>query len=139
MTLNSQGIIQEVRQEFEVILSYVTGEEAQQARADEIKRGLLRRLLGLGGRLLLLFFIQRAATYPRTGQTSTQGEAIPYQGQRTRHYFSIFGKLAVPRPYFLSGGGGRRESAGWRVQSGSRLLFRTPAGHGGRVSCLYDV
>ncbi len=38
MTLNSQGIIQEVRQEFEVILSYVTGEEAQQARADEIER-----------------------------------------------------------------------------------------------------
>lgn len=106
MTLNSQGIIQEVRQEIEVLLEYVTGDEAQEAHAAEIERGLLRRLLRLGARLLLLFFIQRATAYPRTAQTSAQGEELPYQGQRTRHYFSIFGKLAVPRPYFYQSGVG---------------------------------
>jgi hypothetical protein len=106
MTLNSQGIIQEVRQEFEVLVAYVTGEAAQQARADEIERGLLRRLLGLGAQLLLLFFVHRAQTYPRTAQVNGQGARLLYQGQRTRGYFSLFGKLAVPRPYFYQAGVG---------------------------------
>lgn len=106
MALNSEGIIQEVRQEFEGLLDYVTGEAAQEARADEIERGLLRRLLGMGARLMLLFFVQRASTYSRAAQRTAQGEHLPYQGQRTRSYFSIFGKLTVPRPYFYQPGVG---------------------------------
>lgn len=106
MTPNSAVIIQEVRAEFEGLLGYVTGESAQQARAAEIERGLLKRLLGLGAQLLLLYFVQRAQSYPRTPQLSAQGEELPYHGQRTRAYFSLFGKLNVPRPYFYRAGVG---------------------------------
>ena len=59
MAPNSAVIIQEVRAEFEALLGYVTGEKAQEARAAEIERGLLKRLLGMGAQLLLLYFVQR--------------------------------------------------------------------------------
>ena len=44
MTFNSHTIIQEIRAEFEMLLDFVTGVEAQVATADRIERGLFRRL-----------------------------------------------------------------------------------------------
>ena len=60
MTSNSQDIIQDIRAECEMLLDFVTNKKAQIATADHIERNLFRRLLKLGAKLLLLFFVTRA-------------------------------------------------------------------------------
>ncbi len=45
MTFNSQGIIQDIRSDFEKMLEYVTGEQALTATADATERGLFKMLL----------------------------------------------------------------------------------------------
>ncbi|OQY16718.1 MAG: hypothetical protein B6I35_15535 [Anaerolineaceae bacterium 4572_32.2] len=100
MTFNSQTIILEIRAEFEKMLDFVTGEEAQIATADRIERGLFRRLLKLGARLLLLFFIIRAKNCSREPLQLEDGHELPYHSEKKRTYFSIFGKIPFWRPYF---------------------------------------
>lgn len=56
MTSNSQPIIQDIGQEFETLLDFVAGEQAQQATADYIERGLFKLMLVMGAKLLRLFF-----------------------------------------------------------------------------------
>jgi hypothetical protein len=100
MTFNSQTIILEIRAEFEKMLDFVTGEKAQVATADRIERGLFRRLLKLGARLLLLFFIIRAKNCSRESLQLEDGHELPYHSEKKRTYFSIFGKIPFWRPYF---------------------------------------
>ncbi len=78
MTLNSESIIQQVRAEFEMLLDFVTGAEAQIATADRIERGLFKRLLELGARLLLLFFVVRAQNCSREPLQKEDGQELPY-------------------------------------------------------------
>jgi hypothetical protein len=106
MTFNSQNIIQEVRAEFERLLDFVTGAEAQTATADRIERGLFRRLLGLGAQLLLLFFVIRAQNCSREPLQKEDGQELPYHAERKRVYSSIFGKIPFWRPYFYKAGVG---------------------------------
>ena len=99
MTFNSETIIQEIRAEFEMVLEFVTGAEAQIATADRIERGLFRRLLDLGEKLLLLFFVIRAQNCSRES-AQKDGQTLPYHDERKRTYFSVFGKIPFWRPYF---------------------------------------
>ena len=104
MTFNPQNIIQGIRAEFEQMLDFVTGEEAQTATADCIERGLFRRLLDLGAKLLLLFFITRAKNCSREPLQIEDGQKLPYHSEKKRTYFSVFGKLPFWRPYFYKSG-----------------------------------
>lgn len=104
MTFNPQDIIQEVRAEFEMLLDFVTGEEAQVATADHIERNLFKYLLSLGARLLLLFFVTRAKNSSREPLQMEDGRKLPYHGENKRSYFSIFGKVPFRRPYFYKTG-----------------------------------
>ncbi len=104
MILNSQSIIQEIRENFEMLIDFVTGEEAQMATADHIERGLFKRLLDLGGKLLLLFFIVRAKNCSREPLQMEGDQELPYHSEKKRTYFSIFGKLPLWRPYFYKTG-----------------------------------
>jgi hypothetical protein len=100
MTFNSENIIQEIRAEFEMVLEFVTGAEAQIATADRIERSLFRRLLDLGAKLLLLFFVIRAQNCSREPLQKEDGQILPYHDERKRTYFSVFGKIPFWRPYF---------------------------------------
>jgi hypothetical protein len=102
MTFNSENIIQEIRAEFEMVLEFVTGAEAQITAADRIERGLFRRLLDLGEKLLLLFFVIRAQNCSREPLQKEYGQTLPYHDERKRTYFSIFGKIPFWRPYFYT-------------------------------------
>jgi hypothetical protein len=106
MTFNSQDIIQQIRAEFEMLLDFATGAEAQTATADRIERGLFRRLLGLGAQLLLLFFVIRAQNCSREPLQKEDGQELPYHAERKRVYSSIFGKIPFWRPYFYKAGVG---------------------------------
>lgn len=104
MSSNTAEIVQEIRREFESMLLYV--HESRSATADQMERGLFRRLLALGGQLMVLFFCLRAAEYPRTPVRTPAGVTLPYHGEKKRSYYSIFGKLPVWRPYFYGRGVG---------------------------------
>ena len=64
MTSTAEPIIAHLRQEFEELLSYVTGPSTRASTAYEVERTLFRRLLALGAALLRLFFLTRAAARP---------------------------------------------------------------------------
>ena len=102
MSLNSDKIVQDMRQEFESMLQKV--QESEEKTADEMERSLFKQLLGLGARLLLLFFIVRARDYTRPEWTTKEDVTLPYHGENERGYYSIFGKLPLSRPYYYKKG-----------------------------------
>lgn len=110
MTSNPAMIIQDVRKEFEMLLEFVTGEQAHQATADQIERGLFKLLLAMGAKLLQLFFVIRSEACSRDPIQSASGAILPYERDTRRVYYSIFGKLALYRPYFYKKGVGAETS-----------------------------
>jgi hypothetical protein len=64
MTSNPESIVQQLQQEFQNLLAYVTGPDARSQTAYIVELTLFRRLLALGAALLRLFFITRAAGQP---------------------------------------------------------------------------
>jgi len=106
MAINSFEIIQDIRTDFEEMLDFVTGEEARTATADQIERGLFSLLLALGQKLLGLFFAIRTQISNRDKHQREDGCELPYQQDKKRDYFAIFGKLSIFRPYFYKKGVG---------------------------------
>jgi len=117
MSSNTDTIVQEIRAQFESILTYA--KESKAATADQVECGIFKRLLDLGARLLLLFFCQRAQDYPRVPVPGPTGEWLPYHADKKRDYFSIFGKLAVSRPYFYRPGVGGHSPLDGELSLGS--------------------
>ena len=106
MTSNSQTIIPEIHAEFNSLIEFVTNEQALTATADQIEKGLFQRLLHLGAKLLTLFFVMRSQASSREPLHTMDGHRMPYQRESKRNYVSIFGKIAVWRPYFYQSGVG---------------------------------
>jgi hypothetical protein len=104
MTFNSTEIIQDIRTDFEKMVDFVMGEEARTATADKIERGLFSLLLSLGAKLLGLFFAMRSQESQRDKHLRSDGYELPYQQDKKRDYYSIFGKLPIWRPYFYQQG-----------------------------------
>ena len=104
MASNSQPIIQDIRQEFEMLLEFVTGEPAQEATADQIERSLFKLLLAVGAKLLMLFFVMRSEACSREAIQTAVGQSLPYERDTKRTYYSIFGKIPLYRPYFYKQG-----------------------------------
>jgi len=104
MTFNSQGIIQDLRKEFENMLDYVTGEGARTATADAIERGLFQMLIQMGLKLLTLFFVMRSQAASREPLRLVDGSELSYHRDTVRRYVSIFGGLRFVRPYFYRKG-----------------------------------
>jgi hypothetical protein len=104
MSQTADTIVQELHVEFESMLNYV--KDSRTATADQVERGLFKRLLSMGMRLMLLFFALRTASAVRDEHHLDNGETLRYHGEHRRQYFSIFGKLAFWRPYFYRPGWG---------------------------------
>ena len=104
MSFNTEKIVQDIRTEFESMLLYVAG--SAPVTADQAERELFKRLLDLGAQLLSVFFHQQTASYPHTPVKTETGVELPYLCDKKRSYYSIFGKLAVWRPYFYAKDGG---------------------------------
>jgi hypothetical protein len=97
-------IVQEIRAEFESMLNYI--KDSGTATADQVERGIFKRLLDMGARLMVLFFALRSQAQSRQEYPTPGGQRLPYMGERPRSYFSIFGKLLLTRPYFYRQGVG---------------------------------
>jgi hypothetical protein len=104
MASTAEASIADLRQEFEALLTYVTGPETRARTAYEVERALFRRLLALGAALLQLFFLARAAERPRGPVTSPDGAPLAYRDRRPTTYFSVFGRLTFRRHAFTAPG-----------------------------------
>jgi hypothetical protein len=104
MSSNSAHIVHQLRCDFQELLEYVTGDQAQARTAYEVELTLFRRLLALGAKLLHLFFVHRAATRPKGPVYAPDGTELEYHDLRPTTYFSVFGKIRFRRHYFHASG-----------------------------------
>lgn len=105
MTFNSSQMIPQLREEFERLLAFVTGPQAQTASMDQMERSLFRRVLHLGYQLLRLFVMGRAEAESHAPLVKKDKTVLAYHSQKARAYFSVFGKLKIERAYFYGWGG----------------------------------
>ncbi len=93
MTINSSQMIIQLREEFERLLTFVTGPQAESATIDQMKRSLFRQVLHMGYQLLRLFLMKRAEAESHAPLVKSDQTVLPNHAQKERAYFSIFGKL----------------------------------------------
>ncbi len=89
MASNSQEIIQDVRIQFEQLLDFVTGDEAKDATADQIERGLFKLLVQFGYKLLQLFFIMRSETSSREPLTIVDKQVLARFRCEKKHLYKL--------------------------------------------------
>jgi len=104
MASTTDPIVAQIQQEFHGLLAYVTGPAARSQTAYTVELTLFRTLLTVGGLLLRLFFVQRAAERPPEPVLTAEGVPLRYHDQRETPYYSIFGKLRFARHYFTAVG-----------------------------------
>ena len=78
MPSNSEPIVQHLRQEFETLLTYVTGPDSATQTAYTVEVTLFRQLLALGATLWRLFFLSRAAAQPAAPVPAPGGPPLTY-------------------------------------------------------------
>jgi hypothetical protein len=105
MTFNSTQMIPQLREDFERLLAFVTGSQAQTATMDQMERSLFRQVLHMGYQLLRLFVMKRVEGESHAPLVKSNQTVLPYHSQKGQDYFSIFGKLAFERAYFYAWGG----------------------------------
>jgi hypothetical protein len=97
-------IIAQLQEEFQDLVSYVTGPASRAQTAYEVERTLFRRVLALGAALLRVFLVSRAAVRPAGPVCSPDGTPLAYHDQRPTTYYSVFGKLVFHRHAFTAPG-----------------------------------
>jgi len=107
MPANSEEIVQQVRQEFEAILTFVLEASPKTVPdADTMERGLFRQLFALGRLLLRLYFRQQDRLIAPETVTTPEGKELPFHSDKQRTYLSIFGQVAFSRRYYYLPGKG---------------------------------
>jgi hypothetical protein len=105
MPFNSSQMILQLRADFERLLVFVTGSQAQTATMDQMERNLFRQVLHMGYQLLRLFVMKRTESESHAPLVKRNQTVLPYHSQKGQDYFSIFGKLRFERAYFYAWGG----------------------------------
>lgn len=104
MPSNSEPIVQQIRLDFETLLTYLSGPVAGTQTAYTVELTLFRQLLALGATLLRLFFVTRAAERPAAPLPPPGRPPLTYHDRRPITYYSIFGKVRFERHYFAAPG-----------------------------------
>jgi hypothetical protein len=141
MTSNVDLSVQQIEQDFQALIAYVTGPETRTATAYTVELTLFQRLLALGAALLRLFFQTRAAERPAGPVHAPDGTPLGYHDRRFTTYYAVFGKVRFARHYCTAvGQEGRCPSvpAGRRPEPTCALLLGPAARvgdvwHDGRV------
>jgi len=107
MAANSEEIVQQIRADFESLLQWVMGTTPNTpTNAHDMECAVLRRVLEMGRRLLLLFFVAQAQRQRPASVVDARGETLPYHSQASRAYVSVFGSIAFARRYYYRSGAG---------------------------------
>ncbi len=104
MTSNVDLSVQQIQQDFQALIAYVTGPETRTATAYTVELTLFRRLLALGAALLRVFFQTRAAERPAGPVHAPDGTPLGYHDGRPCTYYSVCGKVRFARHYFTAVG-----------------------------------
>lgn len=108
MSANSDEILQQVRQEFEAILTFVLEASPKTVPdADTMERGLFRQLFALGRLLLQLYFRQQDRLIAPESVAGKEQTQLPFHSGKQRTYLSIFGHVTFDRRYYYLPGEGR--------------------------------
>lgn len=92
-----EASIAEAEQALQAVVSFVR-EKAGQIEAHEAEKGIFKRLMPLGLAAMRLYFAERGTGDVGLGVEREDGVVLLREGKlRERDYFSIFGKLKVPR------------------------------------------
>ena len=106
MASTAPQLTQQLRNDFEKLLTLVTGSAAQAMTLDQMERNLFRQVLRLGFKLLQLFLCARVTNESHAPLKRRGQPARVYHSQKPLTYFSIFGKLTFARAYFYADGEG---------------------------------
>lgn len=107
MPATSEEIVQQVRKEFEALLTFVWEASPQNVPdADTMERGLFRQLFAMGCLLLRLYFRQQDRLLAPERVSSKTGKELPFHSQKQRTYLSIFGEVVFSRRYYYQPGEG---------------------------------
>jgi hypothetical protein len=99
-----EASIAESEDALQALLSFVR-ENAGQLEAHEAEKGIFKRLLPLGLAAVQLYFAERGTGEVGPAVEREDGVVLGQEGQlRERTYFSLFGKLAVPRTCYRTAG-----------------------------------
>src|SRR5580658_3063024 len=108
MSANSDEILQQVRQEFEAILTFVLEASPKTVPdADTMERGLFRKLFAIGRLLLQLYFRQQDRLIAPESVAGKEQTQLPLHSRKQRTYLSIFGQVTFDRRYYYLPGEGR--------------------------------
>jgi hypothetical protein len=99
-----EASIAEGEDALQALLSFVR-EQAGQLEAHEVEKGIFKRLLPLGLAAVRLYFAERGTGEVGSAVEREDGVVLEQEGQlRERTYFSLFGKLGVPRTCYRAAG-----------------------------------
>ena len=99
-----EASIAEGEQALQALLSFVQ-EKAGELEAHEAEKGILKRLMPLGLAAMRVYFAERGTGEVGPGVEREDGVVLVREGQlRERAYFSLFGKIEVPRTCYRTAG-----------------------------------
>jgi hypothetical protein len=99
-----EASIAEGEEALQALLSFVQ-EKAGQLEAQEAEKGIFKRLMPLGLAAMRLYFAERGTGEVGRAVEREDGVVLVREGQlRARAYFSLFGKLEVPRTCYRTAG-----------------------------------
>jgi hypothetical protein len=107
MSTNSQEIVQQVRTEFEALITKMILPNSQPApTADAMERDLWKSMLQLGRGLMATFLVRRAEEVAPPTVSLGEATALPYHEEVQRSYHCVFGKIRFARRYYYRPGQG---------------------------------
>lgn len=107
MSTNSQEIVQQVRQEFEALITKMIQANPQATlTADAMERDLWKSMLQLGRGLMAAFLVHRAEEVAPAHVRLCESQRLPPQDKIERSYHCVFGKICFTRRYYYRPGQG---------------------------------
>jgi hypothetical protein len=107
MSANSQEIIQQVRREFEAVITKMIQANPQSTlTADAMERDLWKSMLQLGRGLMAACLVHRAEEVAPPHVRLSESQTLPPHDSVERSYHSVFGKICFTRRYYYRPGQG---------------------------------
>ena len=97
MTPNVDMSVQQIQQDFQALVAYVTGPDTRMASAYTVELTLVRHLLAVGAALLRVFFQTRAAERSAGPVHAPDGAPLGYHDRRVTTYDSVCGTVRFAR------------------------------------------
>lgn len=107
MSSESMSIAKEVREELEDLLEMVMMDDSEKRRtADQVERSVWQGIINLGRMLMQLFFTVQSEREEKHKHVEIEGSVYKQEGQPSRQYISLFGRVEVKRYYYWKKGSG---------------------------------